>query len=474
MRSPDRRFLDEICRSDLMAFIQRAFHTVAPGQSFAPNWHIEAIAYALDRCLSGEVKRLLITMPPRHLKSICASVTFPAYLLGHDPTTRIITASYSGELAAKHASDCRRVMETAWYKRVFPGVRLSRTKNQELNFLTNRQGYRYSTSVGGTLTGRGGNFIIVDDPLKPEDALSAVRRRAVNDWFDGTLYSRLDDKREDVIIVIMQRLHVEDLAAHILAKQRWVHLNLPALSEVAERVQIGPSAFYDRETDEPLHPEREPREVLEHIKHSIGSYNFSSQYQQQPIPPQGEIIKWSWFRRYDSPLRREAGDMVVQSWDTASKGEELSDYSVGTTWLARGDDHYLLDVTREKLNYPDLRRRIGEKAEEYRPKAIVIEDKGSGTSLLADLGRSRPSGVPRPIGYQPKGDKLTRMAAHSALIEAGHMFLPTKASWLDAFHQEMLLFPYGSYDDQVDSVSQYIGWIEDRRSCRSSIRRLAL
>jgi hypothetical protein len=181
----------------------------------------------------------MINLPPRYLKSICASVAFPAWVLGHDPSKRIICASYSENLASKHSLDCRSVIESSWYRQAFVQTRLSSRKKTALNFETTAYGFRYATSVGGTLTGRGGNIIIVDDPLKPEEAMSECRRSDVNDWFYSTLYSRLNSKRDDVIILILQRLHVEDLAGYVLQKRPWVQLNLPAIAEVDQDIRIG-------------------------------------------------------------------------------------------------------------------------------------------------------------------------------------------------------------------------------------------
>ena len=180
---------------------------------------IDAFTWHLAQCLDGNIRRRLITVPPRHLKSICASVAFPAWALGHDPSLRIIAASYSTELARKHALDCRAVLESSWYKDVFPGTRLHRDKNTELEFMTSRRGFRLATSIGGTLTGRGGNLIIIDDPMKPADAQSETRRRTVAQWFDSTLYSRLDNKADDRIVLIMQRLHMDDLVGHVLEQE---------------------------------------------------------------------------------------------------------------------------------------------------------------------------------------------------------------------------------------------------------------
>jgi len=330
----------------------------------------------------------------------------------------------------------------------------------ELNFETTSYGYRYATSVGGTLTGRGGNIIIVDDPLKPEDAMSESRRSAVNDWFYSTLYSRLDSKRDDVIILIMQRLHVEDLAGYVLQREPWVQLNLPAIAEAEQDIAIGQGRTHHRQVGEPIHPARESEVEFEQLKSALGSFYFAAQYQQCPVPPNGAMIKWEWFRAYDSLPARESGDRVVQSWDTASKAGELNDYSVCTTWLVKGTDYYLLHVVREKLNYPELRRAIVDQAQAHGANQVIIEDKGSGTSLIQDL--SCTSEIPRPIPFKPDYDKITRMSAQSARIENGQVHLPQCAPWLEDFRTELLQFPKGRFDDQVDSLSQFLNWVEQR------------
>jgi predicted phage terminase large subunit-like protein len=411
--------------------------------------------------LAGDITRLIITLPPRSLKSICASVAFPAWALGHDPALRVICASYASELAAKHARDCRAVMESTWYREVFPKTRIDPAKNSELEFATRRQGFRLATSVGGTLTGRGGNLVIVDDPLKASDAVSEAKRQLANDWFRNTLYSRLDDKARDRILVVMQRLHVDDLVGHLLERDEgWVHFNLPAVAEVDERFDIGHGRIYTRKPGEPLHPEREPLETLERIRRTLGTYDFAAQYQQDPVPLGGGLIKWEWFRYYDALPGRQEGDLVTQSWDTASKAEEINDWSVGTTWLSRGVDHYLLDVSRVRLDYPHLKRRITDLAARHQADSVLIEDKGSGTQLIQDL---RYEGKVRPIGIVPQQDKITRMYAQTAKIEAGYVSLPKEAAWLDDFQAEVLQFPRGRHDDQVDSLSQYLAWVETHR-----------
>jgi predicted phage terminase large subunit-like protein len=460
MSADERRLLDLALRNDLMTFIHRTFQTVAPAHSFLYNWHIEAMAWRLQQCFEGNIKRLLITLPPRNLKSISASVAFPAWVLGRTPTARIVCASYSENLASKHAQDCRAVMESDWFKRVFPNTRIGHAKNTELNYVTTRQGSRYSTSVGGTLTGRGGNILIIDDPLKPEDAPSESKRTSVNEWFDRTLYSRLDDKREGVIILIMQRLHLEDLAGHVTAQEDWVHLDLPAIAECDEQIAIGPNQTYPRRAGELLHAAREPKEVLDHAKLVLGSFNFSAQYQQRPVPLEGEIVHWSWFETYNALPPVQPGDETVQSWDTAYKAEELSDYSVCTTWRVRDKHYYLQHVLRDKLLYPDLKKKVIDHARDYQADVVIVENKGSGMALIDDLRRSGE--IATLVSFDPENDKVTRMAAQSAKIEAHQVHLPASASWLDDFRTELLQFPKGRHNDQVDSLSQFLAWIAKR------------
>lgn len=203
-------------RQDLYTFIERCFYELNPDTRFLPNWHIELIASELEACRRGDTKRLIINVPPRSLKSHCATVAFPAFLLGHNPSAQIICASYAQPLASKLAIDCRSILNSDWYQSLFPSTRLSAERQAVQEFATTQNGFRLATSVGGVLTGRGADFIIIDDPLKPDEALSDTQRASVNQWYDNTLYSRLNNKGTGCIIIIMQRLHEDDLVGHVL------------------------------------------------------------------------------------------------------------------------------------------------------------------------------------------------------------------------------------------------------------------
>ncbi len=206
-----------------------------------------------------------------------------------------------------------------------------------------------------------------------------------------------------------------------------------------------------------LHPERESKVALDRIKAEIGSLIFSAQYQQRPVPVEGNIIRRAWFRYYDH-LPHDSAKRIVQSWDIAMMTGDANDYSVCTTWWMVKSDYYLVDVFRARLQYPDLRRKIKSLAARYGAETILIENAGPGMSLLQDLWRDPSWGLPRPIGRKPEASKVDRMVAQSAKIENGHVHLPKEADWLDIVLHELLAFPTGRYDDQVDSVSQFLKW----------------
>jgi predicted phage terminase large subunit-like protein len=301
-------------------------------------------------------------------------------------------------------------------------------------------------------------LIVVDDPLNAAETHSETARKKLIDWFGGTLVSRLNDKTRDPIIVVAQRLHEDDLPGYLLRAGGWEHLSLPAIAVERERIPIGPDRYHMRRPGDALHESREPLEVLEQIKAEIRGLKFSAQYQQQPVPLEGNLVRREWFKPYDALPPRAYNTRLVQSWDVAATTGNSSDYSVCTTWLVCNGDFYLINVFRERLAYPALRRKIIELAKEYGAETILIEDAGFGLNLLQDLSTEKPDWLPHPLGIKPLSTKLERLEAQTAKIEAGHLRIPKEAHWLGAFLHEMLAFPNGRHDDQVDSVSQFLQW----------------
>jgi predicted phage terminase large subunit-like protein len=302
--------------------------------------------------------------------------------------------------------------------------------------------------------------------MKPTDAQSETRRLDCQQWFTNTLLSRLDDKVHGAIVVVMQRLHIDDLAGYLLQQEGWEVLSLPAIAEMEQRVPIGHGLVHCRAIGDVLHPEREPRDVLEQLKKDMGSYNFSAQYQQAPVPTGGNMIRWEWFGSFSERPAQPEGAIIVQSWDTASTTSELASYSVGiTAQIDKDGSIWVLDLVRGRWEFPDLLREIGRAAQCHQPRSILIEDHASGTGLQQTLkGRGLPV-----IAIKPKGDKVMRMHAHTATLEATKVFLPKDAPWLDELRSEVLAFPYGRHDDQVDALSQLMTWAEERRIPKHSI-----
>ncbi|MGB8031454.1 MAG: phage terminase large subunit [Terracidiphilus sp.] len=453
-----------LLRNDLMSFIERSFHELNPQANFMAGRYIELVASTLEKCRTGKTKRLIINLPPRTLKSHAASVAFPAWLLGHDPSTQIICASYGQDLSDKHARDCRTLMSSSFYRSLFPRTLLSPEKLSVNDFMTTAQGFRMSTSVNGVLTGRGADIIILDDILKPDDALSETRRRAANEWYFNTLLSRLNSKENGIIIIVMQRLHQEDLVGEVMEREQWDVLSLPAIAQHDEYYPFeGPiwNGAFARKAGEALHPERDSVATFAAIRETVGEYNFQSQYQQTPMPLEGGLIKREWLQFYEPQEEPERYSFTLQSWDTANKAGELNDFSVCTTWGVYDRHFYLLHVYRKRLTYPQLKRAVAELWRKHNPNKLLIEDKSSGTSLIQEL---RSEGVFRIEPYEPLpgSDKFLRTAAQTIKFENGRVHLPKQAPWLDDYVREITGFPGGKYDDQIDSTTQALEFLGEK------------
>lgn len=456
MTSTDHALFAAVLRNDFPLFVQRCFMHLNPGATYVPNWHIEAICYQLERIRRGEVTRLIINLPPRYLKSIIVAVAFAAYVLGLEPHRRIFSISYGSDLANKHASDFRSIVEAAWFRKTFPAMRIARSLEDEV--VTSARGFRKSTSVFGTLTGLGGDIFIIDDPQKPVDAQSDSRRNALNNWFSNTLIPRLDNKETGVIVVVMQRVHMDDLSGYLLSGGGpWDLLSLPAIADEEGQIPTGPGLFYRRRLGEPLHGAYESLETLRALKRSLGSDNFSAQYQQAPVPAGGLMIQRSWLRFYrpDQLPKRTYRTKIIQSWDTAAKDGSHNDYSACTTWLNDGDDFYLLDMVRGRYNYPDLRDAAVALVNRFEPHAVLVEEASTGIALAQEL-RGLVRKPVRPIKVEH--DKIGRLYVQQAKFESGRVFFPRDADFMPDLLAELLSFPQGKTDDIVDSISQALAY----------------
>jgi len=346
------------------------------------------------------------------------------------------------------------LINSNWYKEVFPDLILSKDENQKTRFETTKRGHRIATSVGGSSTGEGGNILIVDDPHNPKQANSMVQRETALTWFDQTFSSRLNNKKEGVIVVVMQRLHNEDLTGHLLKKESWEQLSLPAIAEKQQIIHIG-SFYKARKAGDLLHPEREGLKEMEVIKKDLGSYAFAGQYQQRPSPLGGGIFKDEWWRYYDL-LPKVKYSIIIA--DTAMKAKEQHDYSVFMLW-AMGDDGnaYLVDVLRGKWEAPQLKTHFiafynKHKAnKDLKLRYAAIEDKASGTGLIQTIKQEEK--IPVKAIKRDTQDKVSRAMSVAPKVESGYVYLKKNAPWLSDLLTETSSFPNGAHDDQVDVIS---------------------
>lgn len=441
----------------LMAFVERSYYELRPGAPFHYGHHIRAICYQLERVMRGEITRLLILMPPRHLKSHCASIAFPVWMLGRDPSLRIITMSYGASLARTFSRDARRLMEAEWVRATFPDLRIDPRNASVDELSTTRFGGRIATSVGGAVTGKGGDILIIDDPIKAGDVTSEVKRQENWDWYAGTVKSRLDNPKTGAIIMVAQRLHIDDLPGRLIESGKWEVLELPAIETIHREIPLSARMAWTRTPGDVLLPDHIGLEELEQHRSDVGSFIFNAQYQQSPAAAGGNIIRPEWLRTYSGTRRRQDYEAVVQSWDTASVPGESNDYSVCTTWGLIGNHIDLLDVHRAQYQYPELRVIAHKLRRRWKPNLVVIETMDVGRSLIHDLERIEYGGV---RGASPKSNKIDRMVVQSAKIEEGQVRLPESAPWKEAFLKEVVGFPNAKYDDQADSMSQAL-WAID-------------
>lgn len=445
----DKDFLT-LCRYDLSIFIPFAFSTIYPHKPYIHNWHIDVIAHYLERCYKREIKRLIINMPPRSLKSFCTSIAFPSWVLGQSPNTQIICSSYGDELVRDFGTASQTLMTSTRYKQLYPWTKFRKSPFTPTGMHLYQGGSRLGISAGGAITGRGGDIIIIDDPLKASDA-HGKERLSINQWFDDNIVQRLNNKNDGVIIVVMQRLHEDDLTGHLLSQHGdWTVLTLPAIADEDMEYEISDGGIYLRPEGEVLNHQLESEAQLLELKENLGNHVFAAQYQQSPLTPTDTFVRREYFRSVESHLWPKQFRRITQSWDTAHNIEEHNDYSVCITLGYLEGRIYILNVLRQKLTYPQLLKAVKLQKDTFKPHKIVIEEAAAGISLSQSLEAEHI----KVDLFKPIGDKSVRLGSVSGLIESGKVMIPAHAPWLDDFLTEVARFPNGKHDDQVDALSQ--------------------
>lgn len=454
----------------LRSYVEQAWPILEPSVPFLSNWHIDYLVEHLEAVTAGQLTRLLINIPPRYMKSILVSVLWPTWEWIQHPSRRWIFASHAESLAIKHSLDRRGVLLSSWYQQRWGDrVRLASDQNEKREFLNTRRGHMAVTSIGGSILGKGGNRIIVDDPHNPTQAESDIQRDAAIRFFSRTLSTRLDNKNTDAIVVVMQRLHERDLAALCL-DLGFTHVCIPAEAEVRTTLVFPRSGrVIGREVGDILWPERENAAVLAQQRQLLGSVGYAGQYQQRPAPAGGAVFKRDWFKVYDE-LPRDLS--MAQSWDMAFKDRNDNDYVVGLVAGRRGADIYLIDRVKGQWSFSESCRQVERLSQKY-PKAhtILIEDAANGPAII-DALKHKISGI---LPVQPQGGKLSRAQAAQPKVEAGNVYVPDpkpngkrmpERDWVDDFLYQLTVFPHGAHDDDVDAFTQLlVRWQRPTVSC---------
>jgi predicted phage terminase large subunit-like protein len=465
----------ELASRSLREFVRQAWPIVEPFTPFVSGWHIDAIIDHLEAVSRGQIRNLLINVPPRHMKSLLVSVFWPAWEWIRWPERRWLYSSYGAQLSIRDSVKCRRLIESPQYQQRW-GDRFALTSDQNTKgrFDNDRSGYRLSTSVGGAATGEGGDRIVCDDPHNVQEAESDSVRKGTIDWFDVVMSTRVNDPKTSAKVIVMQRCHQQDLSGHLIEQGGWEHLVLPAEYEGPTRTTSIGFADPRQEHGELLWPERFGPAEIESLKRSLGSYAAAGQLQQRPSPAGGGLLRRHWFRFWQPQganlppvlVRLPDGshqsipalelirvDEMIQSWDCAFKDLETSDYVVGQVWGRTGANLILIDQIRDRMDCPTTVRAVRQLSATW-PQCLakLIEDKANGSAVIQMLAHEIPGILP----VNPEGGKVARAAAISPLIEAGNVYLPHPqlAPWVNGLIEECAAFPNGAHDDQVDAMTQ--------------------
>lgn len=462
-----RAKIRELARNDFYAFYRFTFPVLAPEATFQDAFHFRALAEAMNKVVTGETPRLLIAVPPRHGKSRLGSVALPAWILGRQPMAKIICASYGDDLSKDFSRRTRELLISPAYQAIFPETLLDKGGTALDELRTTLKGYRLATSTGGVVTGKGANYIIIDDPMKAVDAASESARNSVYDRFKTSLMSRFDKPSDGRMIVLMQRLHMDDLIGRLKDEGGWTLLEMPGEGLVTKEFDIGQNEIWEMQPGELLYPEMFTHADLKQQRFDLGEAAYNAQILQQPVPPGGTLFKLKLFQRYELPLPQF--EAIVQCWDPAMIDSETAAFSVCTTWGVTGRRVYLLDVFRKRLEFHQVAPAIRSLKDKYNAHFVILEITGLGTPIGNQLCNPRPKWL---LTVDPDMGKNERAIAQTPKIERKRVFLPKSAPWLATFEAEVAAFPFCKYFDQVDSMVHFLSAFDTRNNftrCLSSI-----
>lgn len=437
-------------------FIPLAWEVIEPQTPLVGNWHIDCMAEHLEAVTLGQLTRLIISLPPRNSKSIITTVLWPVHSWISRPHLQFVSASYSGSLAVKHSLDRRRVMESPWFQERWGSViQMQPDQNKKNEYENTARGHMVATSAQGTATGKGGDIVILDDFINPQQAESEAEREKAHNAFDTTFSSRLNDKKKGAFVVVAQRTHEEDLSGHLLKKGGWFNLELPAIAPKKTIIEFPLSKRkVVREPGDLLNPIREGKAELDQQRRDSGSRTFEAQWQQNPSSEHGNLFKRHWWRFYQG----SPADMVqrmqifIQTWDLAVKDTDQGSFVAGLVMGRAGANVYLFDSFHERVDFPHTIKAITAMCEKWpRTSHRLVEDKANGPAAIAQL-KSKIAGL---IPVQATGAKEVRMVAATGPVESGNVYLPdpTRFPWVEEFIEECAHAP-AKPNDWPDAFSQ--------------------
>ena len=464
--------VEDQCHDDFLSFVRLVAPTIVSG--FKMGRHIEVISEKLQKVQDGELKRLMVFLPPRSSKSMICSKLFPAWYIGRNPEHEILTISHSDQLSSDFGRSVRDIVNTEEFQKIFRGVALKSDVRAAGKWKTNQNGTYYAAGVRSQIAGRGAHVAILDDAMSEEDAISSAGRRFIKEWYPAGLRTRI--MPDGAIVIINTRYHYDDLCGWLLKQQEdmsdyetipWEVVRIPAwLDEEASnllRLPMGHSYF----------PEWKPDRILKidenEIKASNGARYWNALYMQDPTPEEGGLIKKKWLQNWDDP-EPPSCDFIIQTYDTAFSTKTTADFSVIQTWGifhlydqdGGGYEDFapnliLLGNVKGRFEYPELRRLTQKLYNKHKPDVCMVEKKASGQSLIQDMRRS---GLP-VLEYSPDRDKVARVYAASPIMESGRLWIPKGKKWADDLIEELIRFPNAAHDDQVDALTMAVHYMKE-------------
>lgn len=456
----------------LRDYIEKAWPIVEPTNAFMPNWHIDCIAEHLEAVTLGQIQRLVINIYPRVGKSLLTSVLWPTWAWTQRAWLKQIFLSYAGRLSTKFSRDRRTIIQSGWYKERWGNVvQIAADQNQKGEYENTARGTMFSTSVGGTLTGEGGDVIVIDDGIDPERAESKADRESAIRFVKNVVGTRLNDLKRGAIVEISQRTHKSDISGTLLAEGGYVHLNLPAIAQTKTIIEFPlTKRVVTREEGEALFPQRHNIAQIQDIMGRMTPRAANAQYLQKPSAEDAATFRRDRWRHYPLSPQEMAKNMdaIIQTWDLAFKDKATSDYVAGGIIGVKGPDFYLLDLTHKRLGFGASKLAIKAMTSAW-PKAHqkLIEDKANGPAVIEEL-RKEIGGI---VEINPEDSKEARAAVVASYQEAGNLFLPDPkyAPWYKDFVDECEEFPNGQNDDQVDMLTQGVLYFLQKRHRKPSV-----